>query len=397
MTAVSQGVHIDMKSHNRLAPFTDKNVFGLWSIIIVITILSVGCHHHTVKVAPISEPTISGTSSVTTGTSSVTTDTPSVTVVNSHLYGWQQAEALYEKELAANPTEKIKDKLRQIRFLILLRQIEENIPNARAIEILESLCTGDERDKRLCEIAKWAQNGKKSEELPAGYFVFTEDDPVFENYLTLLLFKATPQADVFSLSAPLATANSPMFLYLYPYAIASMKPDDFAKFYPDFAEGFVVSAEQLFNESKHSLSRKFYQQALELIPDYTKAISGIGDIYYALEDYERALHHYNLVLQHVPADISVLFRKGLTLHQSGRYEESHGAIDRMLRLGDTQSKQVNGGQNAQHYHGQGYYIKAYNYHLSNDPVRAREYVDLAKELLPDSRHTEIRYLSGILF
>ena len=370
-----------MKSYNCLTPVIYQNTLVLWSIVIIITILSAGCHRHTVKVAPIPEP--------------VAPDTPSVTVVNSHLHGWQQAEALYEKKLADNPTEKIKDKLRQIRFLILLRQIEENIPNPHIAEIIEDLCAGDERGKRLCEVAKWVQNGKKFEELKLNYHAFTEDDPFFESYLTLLLFQNAPQFDVFSLAESLATTNSPMFLYMNPYALISINPDEFEKLYPDFAEGFVVLAEQLFNGTKYSLSRKFYQKALELIPDYTKALSGIGDIYYAIEDYERALHYYNLALRHVPADITVLFRKGLTLHQFKRYEESNDVMDHMLRLDTAQDKQVGG--TLQYYHGQGYYIKAYNHYLLNDRVKAREFVDSAKKLLPQQRHTEIRYLSGMLF
>ena len=354
--------------------------------IIVVMILLTGCHRNAViPVSPVDADRFM----------------ISEAAIEHHLYGWQQAEILYEKEFNIRPTKEIEGKLKQLRFLILIREIEEEIYNPRAGEIVEYLCTGDDPyDKRLCEIVKWVQNGKKAEELNSSCFIPVKDDPVFENYLSLLLFQAVPQADVFSLLKPLETKKqSPLFLYMNSRALTSVEPAEFEKDYPHFTEGFVFLAEQLFLKNKYRSSREFYQKSLELIPNYTKAILGIGDIYYALDDYERALHHYNMALRYIPSDSEALFRKGLTLHQLKRHEESNDIIDKMLQAGVVriQNKWVSGIPAAQYYQGQGYYVKAYNHYLLKDDIKSREFVDLSKKQLPYPYFPEPVYLSGVLF
>jgi len=48
-----------------------------------------------------------------------------------------------------------------------------------------------------------------------------------------------------------------------------------------------------------------------------------------------------------------------------------------------------------YYRGEANYYKAYNYHLKNEPRRARELINIAKQDLPQSE--EINYLSGLLY
>ena len=351
------------------------------NIIIIAMILLCGCHRNAVTIVTpvdtvifeISEP-----------------------VINSHLSGWLRAERLYEDEFNIKPTKEIAEKLEKIRFLILIRQIEEDIPDPKADEKIRTLCAEDTYDKRLCEIVKWVQNGKKNEELKSELFIPVKSDPVFENYLTLFLFQTIPPFDAFSVLEPFkAIKQTPLFLYMNPRVMASMVPVEFGKSYPDFAEGLVALADQMFETGKYKLSRDFYQKTLDLIPNYTKALSGIGDIYYVLEDYERALHNYNIVLRYAPSNIAAMYRKGLSLQQLKRYEESNDTIDKMLLLDAIQNKLINGIFTAQYYTGQGYYIKAYNYYLLNNNMKSREFVDLAKKTIPSS--FEPNYLSGILF
>ena len=351
------------------------------NIIIIAMIILSGCHRNAVITVTPADATIFEISEP---------------VINSHLSGWRRAEILYEKEFNIKPTKEIAEKLEKIRFLILIRQIEEDIPDPNADEMIRTLCAEDVYDKRLCEIVKWVQNGKKNEELIAELFIPVKNDPVFENYLTLFLFQTIPSFDAFSvLESFKPIKQSPLFLYMNPRIIASMDPAEFEKTYPYFAEGFVLLADQMFETRKYRLSREFYQKTLKLIPNYTKALSGIGDIYYMLEDYERALHNYNMVLRYAPSDIAAMYRKGLSLQQLKRYEESNDTIDKMLLLDTIQSNLVNGIFTAQYYKGQGNYIKAYNYYLLNNNIKSREFVDLAKKTIPSS--FEFNYLSGVLF
>jgi len=60
---------------------------------------------------------------------------------DSHLYGWRQAESLYQRAYALNASDELRKKLLLTRLKILTRQFDEDIPRSAA---------GDPHEKNLC-------------------------------------------------------------------------------------------------------------------------------------------------------------------------------------------------------------------------------------------------------
>ncbi len=317
---------------------------------------------------------------------------------DSHLYGWRQAEALYQKAYAIAPLDEIRKKLLLARFLVFIRQADEDIPYSGGGEVLKELCAGDQYEKNLCGIAEWIRNGRKAGQLKLSSPMFRGEDPALESYLTLLLFKAVPKTDAFphleiDASAP---RESPLFLYLNPDKVTSIDPAEFEKNYPQFAEGFQYRAEIFSQRKKYRSAFAYYQKAIDLIPDYANALVGLGNLcFYGLEDYDRALHYYQTALDRDPLSPAAMFGKGMALQQLGSYQESNAVLDRLLAGNLARNKWIDGVPDAQYYSGEARYIKAYNYYLLKDTDKARELVDSAKPFLPYS--AEISYLSGLLY
>jgi tetratricopeptide (TPR) repeat protein len=316
----------------------------------------------------------------------------------SHLYAWRQAETFYKKAYDITQSPEIRKKLLLARFLILIRQIDEGIPYALSAEVTRELCAGDSYQKTLCGIAEWLKNGKNPAFLKANPPIFRGKNPTLDSYLNLLLFQATPQIDAFSKenATDSSSALSPLFLYLNDWKLTLMNPEEFEAIYPQFAEGYKSLADSLFLKKKYRLAQKFYQKSVVLIPDYVKAHIGLGNLYlFGMEDPSRALGYYTKALEADGVNVPALFGQGLSLNQMGKYTESNNVLDRMLPDNPIPIQWPTPDNEAKYYKGQTYYIKASNQHLLNDAVKARQFIDSARKLLPDS--PEISYLSGILF
>jgi tetratricopeptide (TPR) repeat protein len=316
---------------------------------------------------------------------------------DAHLYGWRQAEAFYQKAYIMSPADEIRKKLLLARFLVLIRQIDEDIPYPETDEVIQDLCAGDPYQRNLCGVAEWIKNGRKAGQLKLNGSIFRGEDQIFDSYLNLLLFQATPRADAFPDSEIfIPYRESPLFLYLNIGKLTSMDPAEFEKKHPQFAEGYEILADHLYQKKKYRLARAFYQKAIDLIPEYTNALIGLGNIYfYVLEDYGRSTYYYDAALKRDPSSAAALFGKALVLQQLGSYQESNAVLDRMLGLNLARNKWIDGVADTQYYKGQGNYLKAYNYYLMKVPGSARDLVDLAVKYLPES--LEIHYLSGLLF
>jgi tetratricopeptide (TPR) repeat protein len=311
---------------------------------------------------------------------------------NLHLYGWRKAEALYQKAYAMTGSDAVKKKLLRTRFLILIRQIDEDIPYSASDDIIRELCAGDGHQQALCSIAKWYKDGKNAGQIKLDSPMFKGEEPNLDSYLNLLLFDAVPRRDAFTVS----DMPSPLFLYLNPGKLLAMDTAEIEKNYPQFAEAYDHIAESLFQKKKYRAARAYFHKAIELIPDYTHSYIGLGNIYfYALEDYETALRYYETALDSDHSSPGALWGKGLSLHQLGRYRESNAVADQLLIAPISRNQWIGDVPDFQYYRGEANYLKAYNYHLMREPARAREFVDAAKKSLPDSE--DINYLSGLLF
>jgi tetratricopeptide (TPR) repeat protein len=314
-----------------------------------------------------------------------------------HLYGWRQAQELYQKAYDLAGSEPVKTKLLLTQFLVLIRQFDEGIPYPKAGEVIQALNAGDANQRVLAEIAEWYRNNKAGsppdiKSIP----IIMGEDPALEAYLNLLLSGSIPEGKSLGELQTLAGQfrESPLFLYL---GFGKLKPGDLAqleKDFPQFAEAFEYFAESFFQKKQYRGARTYFQKAIALVPDYTRAINGLGNFYFfALEDYEQSLSYYESTLKWDPSNTAAWFGKGASLHRQGRYGESNAALDAMYDRDFFKSNRANAASYS-YYSGEGRYLKAYNHHLMKDPVKARELVNAARQFLPDSE--EINDLSGML-
>ena len=324
-----------------------------------------------------------------------------------HLYGWRQAEVAYTKAYELDRRDSVQEKLLLTRLLIATREEDEDIPSRGLDNVLGDLCAEplDNRRKAICELARayregfgaafWRARLDRPARLEPSVFAITESP--LEAYLYALYCK------IFGLGAEWDKSHnpyekfkdSPLFIYL------TMGPDTLKKIgnpdqtFPDFAELFAFIGEVHFQNQQYKNARVYFNKALALVPEYTRANNGLANIYlFTLEDYENALKTYEATLRHDARNTAALFGKGAALHHLGRFEESISVLETMMGTDLTRKGRTNQ-LSVRYYRGEGRYYQGYDYHLLRQPTEARTHVDLAKKDLPDS--PEINYLSGLLY
>ncbi len=320
-----------------------------------------------------------------------------------HLYAWRQAESLYRKAYEIHKDEAVKDKLILTRFLIDTREADEDIADAAGADVMASLCTEPltPRQTYLCTLAPRyvAGPGNRALERPGQLdkAAFDLDRSDLDAYLYALGLKAYGiNESTEETNARWARfVNSPLFTYLDFAKQVAKRAAELEKSCPQFAELYDQIGAMNFQKTKYNAARSYYLKTLDLIPDHTRSINGLGNIYlFALEDYDRALQYYEAALKWDPGNTAALYGKGTVLHSLGSYEASNAALDQMLKS-DISRRGRQDATSIRYYQGQGYFYKAYNYHLMGNAVAARELVDTAKRYIPGS--DSVNYLSGLLY
>jgi len=315
-----------------------------------------------------------------------------------HLYAWRRAEAAYATAYSMAPRPEIRDKLALAKLLRMTREIDEDIPCPTVKENIAFICEhpADARAQALCDLAgayaltpqAAAESMKRVD--PAVLHVDTSPLDAYFYALYARTIGSDAKDDTFRRGLHEKYKNSPLFAYL-----GSGLGVRLTQQYPDFAEACQSYAESSFQKNSVKAARTGFTHALAFIPEYTRAQNGLANIYFfTLEDYDNAFKGYEASLRWDPQNTGALFGKGASLHHLDRYQESNAVMDQMLASDLSRNGRVTS-NSIQYYRGEAYYYKAHNYHMMNDPVRARELIDIAKKELP--RAEEINYLSGLLY
>jgi tetratricopeptide (TPR) repeat protein len=136
------------------------------------------------------------------------------------------------------------------------------------------------------------------------------------------------------------------------------------------------------------------EQALLLVPDHSRALVELGNMYlFSLQHYKRALDCFDRTLRSDPQNVQALFGKGVVLHYLGEHSESQVVLDRLLAERSARWSTVPADFH-DYYRGQGYHYRAYNYYVMGFPVESRKWVDFARRFRPDAEGPN--YLSGVL-
>lgn len=323
-----------------------------------------------------------------------------------HLVGWSQAEAAYAKAYALAPSEEARDKLLLTQFLIMTRQIDEDIVSPDTDRTLGALCAlpPTSRAACLCDLARQYRDGygatsfkaRPQLEVQPAPAVFNFDGGVLDAYL-LELHRRTygleqSQEDAARLWE--VYNNSPLFIYLNMGRKTASRIAELENSFPDFAELFAFAAEDLFQKSRFSGARKYFERARTLIPEYTRALNGLGNVYfYALEDWDKALQYYGASLQQDPGNTAALFGTGACLYHLGKHAESNESMARALQSDLTRRGRASA-ESISYYQVECNYYQASNYSNTGDKEKAREFVEKAKSRAKYAEH--VSYLSGVL-
>ncbi len=317
-----------------------------------------------------------------------------------HLHGWRLAEAAYATAYSLAPRPEIRDKLLLSRLLRMTREIDEDIPCPSMAEDIRFICAQavDARGQAMCDLAQGYAAGPPAAAEPLKRLdpavLQTDTSPLDAYVYTLLARTYGVETDDYIKKLEAKYRDTPLFRYLNLGTGAAPEARIIEQI-PDFAEAWEFSAEVNFQRTRITTARGAFNRALDLIPDYTRAINGLANIYFfTLEDYENALRMYDRSLALDPENTAAIFGRGAILHHLGRYEESNAALDRML-AGDLSRRGRVTPDSVRYYRGQAYYYKAYNHHLMKNPQQARLLIDAAKQSL--SQAEEINYLSGLLY
>jgi tetratricopeptide (TPR) repeat protein len=316
-----------------------------------------------------------------------------------HLYAWRRAETAYSVAYSLAARQEIRNKLALVRLLRMAREIDEDIPCPTMREDVRFICENpsDARAQALCELAGAYIAGPvaaaESMKRVDPSVLQIENSPLDAYFFGLYSRTIGSDAKDDALRKQLNEKykDSPLFMYLS----LNLGSPRLTQQFPDFAEAWEFSAEASFQKNLIRSARNGFANALELIPDYTRAQNGLANIYFfTLEDYPNALKAYQNTLKWDRQNTGALFGKGAALHHLSQYEESNATLDLMLSSDLSRNGRVT--QNSvQYYRGEAYYYKSYNSYLTKDPARSREFIDLGKKELPQAE--EINYLSGLLY
>ncbi len=322
-----------------------------------------------------------------------------------NLYGWRMAQDFYAKAAVLGGDATLKSKLLLTRILLITRQIDEDIPISALKKDLSLSCTSaaNPTGPLLCDFSTKYLGPVQipDKKFDAGAEVaiplFFPDEGALDNYLHILYARAAAIAlpPDFELSVWQKYKFSPLFIYLNLRKVAAQPTEDIEKSYPDFAELFVLNGEKRLQAQRYRDSRTYFTKALELVPDYTRALNGLGNILlFVVEDYLGALMLYEKVLKYDPVNSGGLYGKGVALHFMGQFPDSNKVFDRLLSIDLTRGGRLHD-SNVRYYRGMGRYFQAYNNYLLFKPQEARTLTDLSKEDLPLSE--PVNFLSGVLY
>ena len=319
-----------------------------------------------------------------------------------HLVAWRRAEAAYAQAYQLAERHEIREKLALTKLLRMTREIDEDIACPTMQADVDFICQDvvDARGQALCDLAQgyaagpWAAVERMKRVDPS---VLDMDASPLDAYFFMLhtrTFGSEAKYDDLKKQLSAKYKDTPLFAYLNFSAVSGVPARATAQT-PDFAEAWELLGETTFQANHIKQAREAFSKAVDLVPDYTRALNGLANIFFfTLEDFASALKGYEASLRWDPLNTGALFGKGASLHSLDRYEESNRVLDQMLASDLSRRGRVSA-NSIQYYRGEAYYYQAYNHNLMKDPVRARELIDLAKHDLPQAQ--EINYLSGLLY
>lgn len=77
---------------------------------------------------------------------------------------------------------------------------------------------------------------------------------------------------------------------------------------------------------------RYYKERLEIDPGDPKALAGIADAYFELQEFEKASEYYRRAIEKDPRDVDSYNDLGLSLHYIGRSEEGLRYVEEGIKV-----------------------------------------------------------------
>ena len=150
----------------------------------------------------------------------------------------------------------------------------------------------------------------------------------------------------------------------------------------------------LLEKTRYAAGIESLARAIELVPDYTKAYTALGDFWlFIVLDSEEAIANFESALSFDPGNPAALFGKAVALNYLEKNIESNITLDRLLA---NRERWDDFGQAlAYYYRDQIPYYQGYNHYLSGSLGEARDWIDQAKQSQPESEM--VSYVSGLIY
>ena len=316
-----------------------------------------------------------------------------------HLYGWRKAASLYQRAREIKDTPELSHKLLLTGVLLITRERQENIPSASP-EALDELCgePAEAPGAKLCGLARAYLRVKEKPkyDFPGPVISPGPVDPIVSAYLDLLAVAAADPSgyeharNQFIENFP----SSPFTLYILhkegrPDVEGLPEPED------HFAEHHLYRGGLLLERTKYAAGIESLARAIELVPDYTKAYTALGDFWlFHRPRQQRGDQKFRECVVLRPGESRRPFREGGVSALCGgehRVEHNTGSA-----AGETASDGTISDQKlASYYRDQIPYYQGYNHYLSGSLGEAREWIDQAKQYQPESEM--VSYVSGLIY
>ncbi|MCU0287445.1 MAG: tetratricopeptide repeat protein [Acidobacteria bacterium] len=303
--------------------------------------------------------------------------------------GWQNAVNIYKKALVLKNSQEIIEKNFFSHFLIALREPLFFIDNSKSrsetffwakkinhssLENPFLMIAGyllDEKNLSSSEINENSiQEIKNAADTDYKYFIYLKYAALRTDILT-----RQKEADIFLKLYPASNLR-----YFASNQLADLNIT--LEKYPDFFELIQVRGDLAYQTMDIEKARHDYQKVLEIYRDIPPALVGTGNVYYDTGLIQTALGYYEEATKINANYFDALFKKGVCLHDLGRYDESNIIMDIAAKEGIFEK-------------GDAFYYKALNYFNLKDFRNVEINIKLAESIIPDS--FRLNFLAGLFY
>ncbi|HLP48604.1 MAG TPA: hypothetical protein VK469_21870 [Candidatus Kapabacteria bacterium] len=308
-----------------------------------------------------------------------------------HYIGWCKAVILYKKALEFKDDSDIKEKLFFSYFLKALR---------------EPLYFIDSSESRR-ETHHWAEELNRSitskNPFPCivEYLLGEKDTSSFPEIIdaNILEIKNAANTDYkfflylkyAGLKMGLLERQKEADIFLMQYSTSNLRYFAYSKFddmnnalekYPDFFELLLIRGDLEYQTKDFEKAMRDYLKVLELYRGVPAALYGMGNVYYDLGLVQKSLEYHEETVKTCHDYFAALFKKGVCLHDLGRYDESNSVMDIVGKDGIFEK-------------GDAFYYKALNFFNLKNYQDVETNLKIAESIIPDS--FPLNVLAGLFY